>query len=56
MKKNNYTQPQVEVFETNLNGAVCDFIPVSGEGEADVRPLNLDEENEEWNIWNDNEE
>lgn len=53
MKKNNYTQPQVEVFETSLNGAVCDFIPVSGEGEADTRPLDLDEEDNAWDIWKD---
>lgn len=56
MKKNNYTQPRVEVFETSLNGAVCVLIPVSGEGEADARPLNLDDESEEWNVWADDAE
>lgn len=56
MKKSNYTQPVVEIFETSLNGAVCDFIPVSGEGEADARHLNLDAESEEWNVWADDAE
>ena len=50
MKKNNYQTPEVEVFEVRSQGAVCDFIPVSGPVDADVKEIGQDAE-EEFNIW-----
>ena len=52
MKKNNYQTPEVEVFEVRSQGAVCDFIPVSGPVDADVKEMNQDTEGE-LNIWDD---
>lgn len=51
MKKNNYKIPEIKVVDLQSEGTTCDFIPVSGPVEADVKldkNWELEEELEYW--------
>lgn len=51
MKKNIYQAPEVEIYDVDLNGRVCDFIEISNEpGEADVK---MEIGTEEFDIWSE---